>query len=96
MPLFVSVLRTAGVNDQISTRLQHRSIGTLSVLILGSKPYQHEAIIARRDSDRLPVPEYYLYGDEEEYPPPVPKRMRSIAGDWPTSMPLDSPSPHAL
>lgn len=48
------------------------------------------------DRDRLPVPEYYMYGEEEEYRPPVPKRMRSVAGDWPTSMPLDSPSPHAL
>ena len=37
-----------------------------------------------------------MYGEEEEYRPPVPKRMRSVAGDWPTSMPLDSPSPNAL
>ena len=49
-----------------------------------------------RDSDRLPVPEYYMYGDDEESRPPVPKRMRSVAGDWPTSMHLESPSPQAL
>lgn len=55
-----------------------------------------EYICACRDSDRLPFPEYYMYGDDEETRPPVPKRMRSVAGDWPATMQLESPSPQAL
>ena len=41
----------------------------------------------------MPVPEYYDGGEDDDCIPPVPKRMRSVAGDWPTSMALDSPSP---